>query len=146
MPPKKADPKKAAEVVAAPIEGAKFINVICGPKESDISLLANINCRVDILLDFIRAEILRIIAVKAVDLRNAGAVGAPPPAPPSPSKSKSAAVVPPANSAPPTSSSPSPLDEKLIKLMSLSSVVTALNVATIDINEEGAPNMNLKEV
>ncbi len=146
MPPKKADPKKAVETVIAPVEGVKFISVICGPKDSDITLLANINCRVDILVDYIRAEILRIILVKTTDLRNAGAVGPPPP-PTSPGKqSTKANALSATSAAPPTSSSPTPLDDKLVKLLALNSVISALTVSTIDLNEEGAPNLNLREV
>jgi hypothetical protein len=155
MPPKKVEPKKGTtETVAAPVEGAKFANVLCGSKDSDIKLLVNINCRLDILLDYIRTEFLKSTNTKITELK---ALGINPPAVPGmhskPGSPKSTARITSANTARPASPgnvSADPnivlLEERMSRLCTLQSSLTSTSVTTLDLSEEGGANLNCKTV
>jgi hypothetical protein len=67
----------AATAPVAPAEGAKFMTVRCGTDVDSISVLINLNCNVDVLLDGMRSAVLSkldaIISVRkgAIDAANA---------------------------------------------------------------------------
>ena len=60
-------PKKVVEVAPPPpIEGAKFAYVTCG----DFRIMVNCNCRLDIILDYVRLEIIKMVNAKIEEIRN----------------------------------------------------------------------------
>jgi hypothetical protein len=161
MPPKKVDPKKAgaAETVIVPIEGAKFIYIVCGSKESDLKVTANINCRVDIVLDYVRSDVLKTAAAKIAELKALG-INAPnanihskPGSPKTTSRPISSTSHPAiARPGSPTQNGAPPdpntllLEEKLTRLLALQSTLTGSPVSHLDLNEDGGPPMNCKTV
>jgi len=62
-PPAKAAPKKRQQSIsgAPQIMGAKFSWVVAGPTARPIKVMVNLNCPVDIMLDYVKRQLLRKI-------------------------------------------------------------------------------------
>lgn len=74
----KAPAKGAAPPAAENPDGAKFATVQLGTSEHPISMLINLNCPVDIILDNIKRLMVKKIDVLIQDLHNAPKLDAPP--------------------------------------------------------------------
>jgi hypothetical protein len=61
--------KKSEPAVEAIRDGARFTNVNIGFAEDPCTVLVNLNCRLDILLDAVRSQALRQILDRLNDLK-----------------------------------------------------------------------------
>ena len=60
-------PKKVAEAPPPPpVEGAKFAYVSCG----DFKVMVNCNCRLDIIIDYVRLELIKMMNSKVDEMKN----------------------------------------------------------------------------
>lgn len=121
--------------VAENPDGAKFATVRAGTAEHPLSMLINLNCPVDIILDNVKRLLVKRIDAMIQDIKDAQA------AEPVPPSAEEGEEQPEADTAP----APSPSEEAVSKLQDIKNKLTNPEYAIELIDKSGA-SANCKEV